>query len=285
MNVMLRRARAVRRPSVNVGGALLSATDVSISYGDYRALDAVSLRVEAGELVALVGPNGAGKSTLLNVLAGDRRPDSGSVELDGAPIGSWTHRELAMRRAVLLQRVGVSFPFTVEQIVRMGRAPWVATLSEELDDAIVERAMVDAEIDAFAGRAYPSLSIGEQARAAFARVLAQDTSLLLLDEPTAALDVRHQERVLAVARERAAEGRATVVVMHDLGAAAAYADRIVVLERGEVRASGPPDAVMTPELLSAVWRHPIDVVRHDGTGQLVVVARRTSGVVPGTIST
>jgi iron complex transport system ATP-binding protein len=139
---------------------------------------------------------------------------------------------------------------------------------------IVAAAMVDAEVGHLATRVYTSLSGGEQARAAFARVLAQDARLLLLDEPTAALDVRHQEQVLAVARRRTAEGGAVVVAMHDLGAAAAHADRIVVMEAGRIRAEGSPADVLTPELLSAVWRHPIDVVRHPETGRLIVVPHR-----------
>jgi iron complex transport system ATP-binding protein len=211
---------------------------------------------------------------LLAVLAGDLEPDRGTVKLDSRPLSEWTHRERAMRRAVLLQQMSLSFPFTVAEVVRMGRGPWAATEAEERDDSVVAAAMVDLDVIHLAERAYPSLSGGEQARAAFARVLAQRTNVLLLDEPTAALDVRHQEQLLALTRRHADGGGAVVIVMHDLSAAAAYADRIVVLADGRIRAQGSPIDVLTPELLTDVWGHPIDVVRHPRTGDLVVVPDR-----------
>jgi iron complex transport system ATP-binding protein len=179
--------------------------------------------------VALVGPNGAGKSTLLSVMAGDLLPSTGAVMLDGIDLAAWKHRALARRRAVLTQEHRLAFGFRVDEVVAMGRAPWARTDREDDDETVVADAMERTETGHLAARVFPTLSGGEKARASFARVLAQETSLVLLDEPTAALDLRHQDQVLAQARSLAQEGHAVVTVVHDLSVAAAYADRICVL--------------------------------------------------------
>ncbi|WP_430791898.1 heme ABC transporter ATP-binding protein [Actinoplanes sp. G11-F43] len=267
-----RLARIPARPAV--GDVVLRADDVRLSLGGAPVLRGVDLTVRAGQVLAVVGPNGAGKSTLLGVLAGDHRPDGGTVTVDGAPLDSWTATELAQRRGVLLQRIDVSFPFTVEQIVRMGRAPWAGTPAEDWDDDVVAAALAETDVTAFAGRIYSSLSGGERARAALARVLAQEAIALLLDEPTASLDIGHQERVLTLARQRAERGDAVLLVVHDLGLAAAYADTVTVLSEGRVHASGPPGEVLTAETLTEVYRHPIEVVRHPRTGAVLIVPVR-----------
>jgi iron complex transport system ATP-binding protein len=269
----LRRHPRVPGPSLP-GAVMMSATGASVSYGGVPVLADVDIEVRAGEVLALVGPNGAGKSTLLSVLSGDVSASSGEVVVDGAPLGSWSTVELAMRRAVLLQQVGMSFPFTVLQMVRMGRAPWAGLEAEDRDDDVVYDAMVATDVLQFAERVFMSLSGGERARAALARVLAQEAPILLLDEPTAALDIRHQEQVLALARERAAKGDAVVVVMHDLGLAAAHSDRVVILSHGRIRAVGSPDDVMTADLLGEVYECPIELVRNPRTGQLLVIPWR-----------
>jgi iron complex transport system ATP-binding protein len=247
---------------------------VTAELGGQRILTNVDLVAHAGEVVALVGPNGAGKTTLLNVLTGDVAPRHGSVLLCGAPLGSWTTPELALRRAVLPQQVIVSFPFLVDDIVRMGRSPWARTAEREHDDDAVADALQQAEAAELASRQFPSLSGGERARVAFARALAQHTQLLLLDEPTAALDVRHQELVLQLVRARARRGDGAVVVLHDLGLASAYADRVVVIAGGRVAADGPPDQVLTSSLLSAVYQHDIEVIAHPRTGEPLVLPLR-----------
>ena len=202
--------RSARLPEPHEPGAVLAACHgVRVQLGGHAVLDEVDVEVRGGEVLALVGPNGAGKSTLVSVLSGDVRPDDGRVTVDGEPLGSWSTVELAMRRAVLLQQVGMSFPFTVLQAVQMGRAPWLG-YADELDDQIVHRCMVDTDVLHLAERVYMSLSGGERARAALARVLAQQAPILLLDEPTAALDIRHQEQVLSLARRRAAAGDAEI---------------------------------------------------------------------------
>jgi iron complex transport system ATP-binding protein len=168
----------------------------------------------------------------------------------------------------------MSFPFTVLQVVRMGRSPWAGLPEEDRDDDVVLRSMIEADVVPLAQRNFMSLSGGERARAALARVLAQEAAVLMLDEPTAALDIRHQEQVLELAGQRARAGAAVVVVMHDLGLAAAHADRVVVMASGAIRADGPPHEVMTAELLSEVYECRIETLPHPRTGGLLVLPFR-----------
>ncbi|MFC5724029.1 heme ABC transporter ATP-binding protein [Streptomyces gamaensis] len=268
-------SRTHRVPAPRPAGTVLAeARALRVRVGGRDVLDGVDLAVAAGEVLALVGPNGAGKSTLLAALACDLPAGSGEVRIDGAPAGGWTAGELALRRAVLPQSAELSFPFPVEDVVRMGRAPWAGTAAEDEDGEAVRAAMAAAEVTGFAGRAFGALSGGERARVALARVLAQRTPLLLLDEPTAALDLRHQELVLRICRERAAAGDAVVVVLHDLGLAGAYADRVAVLHEGRIAADGPPAEIFAPELLGRVYMQPVDVIAHPHSGAPLVVPRR-----------
>ncbi|MGN8246659.1 heme ABC transporter ATP-binding protein [Cellulomonas soli] len=254
--------------------AVVDVQGVSVRYGARRVLDRVDLSVRAGELVALVGPNGAGKSTLLAALSGDLAAHEGRVLLDGRALRDWSLRDLARRRAVLLQEQRVSFPFAVLDVVRMGRAPWAGTDREDQDDDVVARALAQADVVDLADRRFGTLSGGEKARTGFARALAQEPGVLLLDEPTAALDIRHQESVLARVRALADEGLAVVVVLHDLSLAAAWADRVVVLHDGQVRADGTPRDVLTADLLGEVYGHPVEVLTRPGTDEVVVLPVR-----------
>lgn len=256
------------------GDVLAEASGLRVRLGGREVLTGVSLAARAGEVLALVGPNGAGKSTLLAALAADLPADEGVVRVCGRPTAQWPARELALRRAVLPQAAALSFPFTVEDVVRMGRAPWAGTALEEDDDRVVREAMASTEVGEFASRPFSALSGGERARVALARVLAQRAPLLLLDEPTAALDLRHQELVLRLCRERAAAGDAVVVVLHDLGLAAAYADRVAVLRGGALAVEGAPGEVFTGELLSEVYRQPVEVFPHPRTGAPLVTPVR-----------
>ncbi|KAA8889130.1 heme ABC transporter ATP-binding protein [Nocardia colli] len=262
------------------GAVTLRARGVSVDRrgaktAQRRVLDGVDFDVVAGEVVALVGPNGAGKSTLLAALAGELTPSEGAVELEGQALTHWSPLDMARRRAVLPQTHTVGFPFTAREVIAMGRAPWLRTERRELDDERIAAAMAAADVEHLAARSFPTLSGGERARVALARVLAQDTGTLLLDEPTAALDLGHQEAVLRLATTRAQSGAAVVVVLHDLGIAAAYADRVAVLEDGRIAADGPPRQVLTTDLLTRVYQHPVEVLNHPVTGaQLVLPVRR-----------
>lgn len=274
--------RAARRTPVPerlpTGAVVAAARGLRVVLGGRPIVDGIDLEVLAGEVLALVGPNGAGKSTLLGALVGDLPAAAGTVELCGAPTRSRSILDVARRRAVLPQQHTIAFPFTARDVVAMGRAPWIGTEAEADDDTAVDQALRDAEIDHLADRAVPSLSGGEQARVGLGRVLAQHGQLLALDEPTAALDLRHQELVLRIARRRAVAGDAVVAVLHDLGLAAAHADRIAIVDAGRIVAVGPPVEVLRPDLLSHVYRHDVDVIEHPRTGELLIVPRR--GVQP-----
>ncbi|RNL62998.1 heme ABC transporter ATP-binding protein [Nocardioides marmoriginsengisoli] len=232
---------------------------------DGRAiLDDVSLTVVPGELLVVVGPNGAGKSTLLGVISGDLVPTSGTVLLEGESIRSRKPLALARKRSVQLQEQQLAFGFRVIEVVRMGRTPWAGTAAEDRDDEAVAEAIGRVDIAPFVDRSFPTLSGGEKARTGFARATAQEAGVLLLDEPTAALDIKYQQRVLGEAVRLARAGHAVVAVLHDLTLAATHADRICVVSRGRIVAHGTPGEVLTPERLTEVYDHPVDVVVHHG---------------------
>jgi iron complex transport system ATP-binding protein len=227
---------------------VIAARGVEVRRDEREILAAVDLEVCSGEVLALVGPNGAGKSTLLSVLSGDLRPSAGTVELLDRAVHAYRPLELARRRAVLSQANTVSFPFRVIEIVQMGRSP--------LD------------------RRFTSLSGGEQARVSLARVLAQTTPIVFLDEPTAALDLRHQEEVMRLARGLAGAGRAVVVVVHDLSLAGAYADRIALLDHGRLDAVGTPHEVMTADRVGRVYGLDVQIHRVGASDRPIVLPLR-----------
>lgn len=231
----------------------ITVTGVGCVRGGRQVLTDVSLCVRPGRLLALVGPNGAGKSTLLSLMCGDLPLAHGEVLVDGTSLRQWSPGDLSRVRSVLLQSNEVSFSFTAREVVEMGRNPWSGRPESDDDDAAVADALSVADVTHLADRPYSSLSGGERARVSLARVLAQRTPVVLLDEPTAALDLRHQEEVMTVARSLAHAGRAVVVVLHDLSLAAAYADEIAVIADGTLGALGPPDRVLTPEMVRAVY--------------------------------
>ncbi|PTR27590.1 iron complex transport system ATP-binding protein [Rhodococcus sp. OK519] len=283
MASLLERARnlfghEVSGPDRTEAGAVtMRATGISVERGGRTVLDGVDLEVRAGEVLALVGPNGAGKSTLLAALSGDQPVVGGAIELDGISLSEWTPAEMSRRRAVLPQQHTVGFSFTARQVVGMGRAPWQRTDRSADDERVVQESLEICDVGHLADRPFSVLSGGERSRVALARVLAQDTETILLDEPTAALDLGHQESVMRVARDRAADGAAVVVVLHDLGLAAAYADRICVLEDGRAAADGSPAEILTEELLTRVYGHPVEVFAHPRSGATLVLPRRDDG--------
>lgn len=247
---------------------MIHASSITVELDGRVVLRDVSLSVAPGEVLALVGPNGAGKSTLLSVLSGERTPSSGLVEVsvDGAgrDIRTFSPLELARIRAVLTQDNALSFPFRVGQVIAMGRAPWTRTSELARDSAVIAAAAAQADVAHLANRRFTELSGGERARVSLARVLAQDTPVVFLDEPTAALDLRHQEDVLRIARSLAAEGRAVVIVVHDLSLAGAVADRVALLSEGSLVAVGDPASVLTASAISEVYGLAVRVVDVDG---------------------
>ncbi|MDO5742894.1 MAG: heme ABC transporter ATP-binding protein [Micrococcaceae bacterium] len=253
---------------------VLAAKSAHISLGGRTILDGIDLELFPGELVALVGPNGAGKSTLLGALCGDVSLDSGSIELHSRVLGSWNVKELAKVRAVQMQETKVSFAFSAADVVRMGRAPWTGSEEAHRDDQVVLDALTITDTTALAPRTFQTLSGGEKARVSFARAMAQETQIIMLDEPTAAMDIRYQEQLLTLTQQRAAAGATAVVVLHDLSLAAAYADRIVLMQDGRIRSVGTPREVLQPEILEDVYRHPVAVIEHPGSGGLIIAPLR-----------
>ncbi len=256
------------------GDVVCAAESVSLIRGGRKLLDEVSLELRAGEVLALLGPNGAGKSTMLSILSGDVAPDQGSVRFGDRDISDWSLPDLARRRSVLLQDNQLLFPFTVHQVVEMGRAPWRRTPLEDQDNEAISESINAADIAHLGNRRVPSLSGGERARAAFARVMAGRTGVLMLDEPTAALDLGHQESVLGLARARAKAGDAVLVVLHDLNLASAFADRAALLRDGQIVACDAPERVLTADIVSDVYRTPVEVIPHPVTGRGIIMPMR-----------
>ncbi|QFR33562.1 heme ABC transporter ATP-binding protein [Ancylobacter sp. TS-1] len=228
------------------------AQDIAFMAGGRPLLDGASAEVRPGRVTVLIGPNGAGKSTLLRVLAGELRPRAGRVTLDGADIAALPPARLARRRAVLPQSVQVAFPFTVEEVAGIG-APRGADPA-----AHARRALARVELAALAGERYEHLSGGEKQRVQLARALVQLTcgeggGYLLLDEPTASLDLAQQLLVLGLMRELAAEGVGLLAVLHDLNLAAMVADEIVALKDGRVAARGTPAEVLTDTRIAELY--------------------------------
>ncbi len=255
--------------------AAIRLRSVDLRVGGADILRDVTMDVAFGRVLALVGPNGAGKSSLLGVMAGDVRPSSGEVLVDGRPVGDVRPPELARMRSVLLQENRVAFAFTAHEVVAMGRAPWRGADGASDDDAIAE-AMAAADVAHLAERTYVSLSGGEKARVSLARVLAQETPVVLLDEPTAALDLRHQEDVLRAARRLAGIGRAVVIVLHDLSLAAAYADDVAMIAGGTLAAVGAPAAVLTADRIESVYATGVRIIDDPDTGRPIVLPRRSA---------
>ncbi|MFJ3496904.1 ABC transporter ATP-binding protein [Streptomyces sp. NPDC086091] len=233
-------------------GAAHTASGLCWTAGGRAVVDGVSFTVPPGSFTGLVGPNGSGKSTVLRLLAGLRRPSSGSALLDGRTISATKRREVARRLAFVAQETSADVEASVRDVVLLGRAPHRGRSATTGDDArAVERAMAAMDVSALADRSWSSLSGGERQRVNIARALAQDTASLLLDEPTNHLDISHRLDLM----ELLAGSAATVVAaLHELDLAARYCDHLVLLDAGRVAASGPPAAVLTPELLRRVYR-------------------------------
>ncbi|MBX6333064.1 MAG: ABC transporter ATP-binding protein [Gemmatimonadaceae bacterium] len=226
------------------------------------------MEIAAGTTTAIVGPNGAGKSTLLHVLLGLVAPSAGTVLFRGRAITAWPRAELARAIGAVPQEEVPPFPLTVRELVAMGRYPHLGTWQRERRedrDAIAD-AMRRCDVDALAERAVGTLSGGERQRVRLARALAQRPQVLALDEPTAALDVRHEMAMFELLRSATASGLTVVLVTHHLNLAARYADAIVLLDRGRVVARGAPAEVFTAERAESVFQWPVRIVPHPGPG-------------------
>jgi iron complex transport system ATP-binding protein len=268
---------AAIREKAGAAPAPLRVSSLTVAYESAGrhivALHSVDLELRCGEVMGLVGPNGSGKTTLIRAATGGLRPQSGSVSLQGEDMGTLTARDIALRVAVVPQSPVLPDAFTALECVLMGRTPHLRLLENEgaADIEIARRAMLATETWQLASRPVGELSGGERQRVLVARALAQDTAVLLLDEPTAHLDIGHQASVLRLMRALATgEGKAVLAVIHDLTLAARFCDRLVLLHAGEVVADGAPGDVLRADLLRRVYDASVDVFPHPQTGRPVV---------------
>ena len=261
---------------------ILETRDVAYGYpgATSDALAGVSLAVRGGEVHAVLGPNGSGKTTLLRVALGLLSPATGGAEILGRPARSWDRGALARVVGVVTQREDNLFPQRVRETVLLGRYPhlslWGAERAE--DHAAVERALARCDLRPLAHRWIWALSGGEYQRVRLARALAQEPRLLVLDEPTASLDVRHEMELFELIRALAdRDGLGVVVITHHVNLAARFADRVLLLADGRVAASGPPAEALTRETVERVFAWPVSIAPFEGRPQMIPLRRRKDG--------
>jgi iron complex transport system ATP-binding protein len=248
--------------------------DVGFRYATGRGVEDISFQAWPGELLGIVGPNSAGKSTLLRLLSKVVAPQRGHIAIEGRDIATLSRVLLARRVAVLPQDFHVAFPFRVAEVVLMGRyphatgGPWGATHDGVRDRAVAQSALEAAGAAHLADRRMDELSGGERQLVSLARTLTQEAPILLLDEPTAHLDLRHQGIILGILLNHHRQGRGTtILVSHDLNLAAEHCDRLLLLAEGRVRAIGQPEEVITPQYLEPAYGCPVAVERHPVSGR------------------
>jgi iron complex transport system ATP-binding protein len=251
-----------------MGEALLSVNDCSYRYGrDEFELNGLSLKAGTGEVLGIVGPNGSGKSTLLRLMSGILAPDGGEVLLEGVAVRAFRRRRLAERLAFLPQNPEASFRFSVREVVAMGRFPYQGVFGflSEHDIEVVERVLVETNSRPLGDRDFSTLSGGEKQRVLIAGILAQEPSIMLLDEPTAALDIHHCCEVMDLLWGLSRRGIAVVVVTHDLNVASQFCDRLVLLSEGRLVRSGSPAEVLQEDLLCATYGSQVRVLKNPFT--------------------
>lgn len=253
---------------------MLEIKSLYVDYGPRQVLKDINLTVKSGEVFCVIGPNGSGKSTLIRTVSGILSARSGSVQVNGQELARMSERQRAMLLAVVSQ--GYQFPpdYTVAEVVMMGRTPHMNWLGQpgKRDYAMVEHAMQSAQVEGMAGRRVGELSGGEQQRVALARALAQDTPLLLLDEPTSHLDLRFQSGLLNLVKELAFSHKlAVLMVLHDLNLSGLFADQIALLVDGQIQQLGRPEGVLTAQHLSLAYSIPVSVIPHPTYGTPLVL--------------
>ncbi len=253
---------------------MLDIQNLSVSYNGHDILDDVSLHVSPGSILAVIGPNGAGKTTLIRSISGVLSPRQGSVVVDGIDLLRLTAAQRARYLAVVPQARQLPSAFTVQQSVLLGRTPYLGWLgrTREIDHRLVEMALEHTRLTALADRRVGELSGGEQQRVLLARALAQDTPILLLDEPTTHLDLEHQSSFFNLVHKLANDKKlAVLLVLHDLNLAGLYADQVALLVEGRIHITGTPQEVLTESNLSAVYNVPVNVVPHPEYGTPLIL--------------
>lgn len=253
--------------------AAIELRDVRFGYGAEAVVEDISFAVRGGEFVGIIGPNGSGKSTLLRLMSGFLRPWRGQVLLEGQPVESYDQRARGRRIGVVPQETAVTFPFSVTEMVLFGRTPHLGGFGFERDGdlAAARRAMQRTDTAHLARRAVTELSGGERQRVILARALAQEPAILLLDEPAAFLDIRHEVEMYDLLRDLQGEGMTVVSVLHDLNIAALYCDRLLLLHAGRIARAGAPADVITYTTLTEVYGIEVYVALNDITGCINVL--------------
>ena len=258
---------------MTVASEVLSADDVSFGYRREVVLREITIAAVRGETFGIIGPNGSGKSTLMRLLSGVLVPRRGEVRLFGRPISDYAPHDRARAIAVVPQETAIEFPFTVTETVLMGRAPHLGRFAFEGDRDLeaAHRAMQRTGVLHLAERSLHELSGGERQRVILARALAQDAAILLLDEPAAFLDIRHEVEIYDLLHELKQEGRTVLTVLHDLNLAALYCDRVALVKDGRLVAVGTPADVITYKTITDVYEVDVYVDRNDLTGAINVL--------------
>jgi iron complex transport system ATP-binding protein len=251
----------------------LEACNLRFSYGTNAVVDDVSFSLTPGEMLGILGPNGSGKSTLLRLLSGVLAPANGEVRVHGQPLGSYSRRELGQAIAVVPQDTVIEFPFSVTEVVLMGRSPHLGGFAFEgdRDVDVARRAMQRTGVLHLAHRSIHELSGGERQRVILARALAQEASIMLLDEPGAFLDIRHTVEIYDLLQDLQREGRSIITVLHDLNLAALYCNRVALLKAGRLFRLGTAAEVITYAALTAVYETEVYVDTNDITGAINVL--------------
>lgn len=255
----------------------LYAEQLSFTYSseDWMVLKDVDLKIESGQMVAVVGPNGSGKTTFLKLASGVLRPTRGRMLLDEIDLKDLGRNKIAQKVAMVPQYFYMPFAFTVAEVVMMGRTPFIKLLGgeKEHDRNAVQQSMESTGVTEFENRLFNDLSGGERQRAILALAMAQEPKLLLLDEPTAHLDINHQIELLQLVRKLNQEQEITIAaVMHDLNLASLYFDRLIILKDGTVYADGSPQEVLTADIIQHVYGTQVHVTTHPTTGTPYVIA-------------
>ncbi|WP_353722933.1 heme ABC transporter ATP-binding protein [Dyadobacter sp. 676] len=258
---------------------MIEVRDAGFEIRGRKLLENVSFCAKPGEFWAIIGANGAGKSTLIKILSAELGTTSGTVQLHGRDLRRYKLKDLARRRAVLSQQNNITLSFTSHEIVLMGRYPFYDDAPAQRDLAIVDQCLKKVGIGHLRNRHYPALSGGEQQRVQLARVLAQvweiENGLLLLDEPTTGMDLLHQYETFELAKELTRKNFAVIAVIHDLNQALQYADRVLMLKGGRIRAIGPPDSVLTAQAIHEAFGLPVQIIRFEAMPYPVIVPHAT----------
>jgi len=256
---------------------MIRVENISFWYGEKSVLTGVRFGVNPGEIVAIIGPNGAGKSTLLKLLDGILLPREGEIFIAGESLVGKSRKSLARQIGFVPQHFSTAFDYTVREIVAMGRFPFSSMFSEPDREGsrAVREAMEATDVWPFRDRSLDTLSGGEKQRVVLASALAQEPQILLLDEPTAALDIRHQAHFLEILTSLSRSRRLTILlVTHDVNLASQFCDRIIVLKDGQICGDGPPDKIVRLDLMEEIYQTPVQVLKHPGDGKPVLFLRR-----------